>query len=113
MATITGTTLQGSGSRVVTSTTLGASDTFTFNDGDILLIQNDTAGAITPNIVGDEAANVSVPGVGNVDVSGGYDVPSIADGAEVAIPLSSISKYLKGTITLTGADGAEAKLLTA
>lgn len=113
MATVTGTSLQGSGARVVTATTLGASDTFTFGDGDILLIQNDTGSSITPNIVGDEATSVSVTGVGGVDVSGGYDVPSVADGAEVAIPLTSISKYLTGTITLSGADGAEAKLLTA
>jgi len=112
MATIVGTSLQGSGSRVVSETVLGASDTFTFNDGDVLLIFNDTAGAITPNIVGDEATSVGVPGVGSVDVSGGYPFPSIAIGDEVVVPLSSISKYLKGTISLTGADGATAKLLT-
>ena len=112
MAEITATSMGGSGARLVSETTCGASDTLSFSDGDILLIRNDTAGAITPNIVGDAASSVGVPGVGQVDVSGGYDVPSISDGTEVAIPLSSISKYLTGEITLTGADGAVAKLLS-
>jgi hypothetical protein len=112
MATIAKTALTGSGSRVISETTLGASDTFTFSDGDVLLILNDAASPITPNILGDSATTVGVPGVGSVDVSGGYDVPSIAIGIEIAIPLTSISKYLTGTITLTGADGAIAKLLT-
>jgi hypothetical protein len=111
MATITSTAMSGSGSRVVTETTCTASDTFTFNDGDILILKNDTAGALTPNIVGDGATTVGVPGVGNVDVSGGYDLPSVAGGTAVAIPLSSISKYLTGTITMTGADGMVAQLL--
>jgi len=112
MATIASTALTGSGSRVVSETTCGASDTFAFTSGDILLLKNDTAGALTPNIVGDGATTVGVPGVGSVDVSGGYDVPSIASGVVIAIPLTSIGKYLTGTITMTGADACVAQLLT-
>ena len=112
MATIASTALTGSGSRVVTETICGASDTFTFTSGDILLLKNDTAGALTPNILGDGATTVGVPGVGSVDVSAGYDVPSIAAGVVIAIPLTSVGKYLTGTIALTGADACVAQLLT-
>lgn len=112
MATVTATSLSGSGSRAVTVTTLTASDTFTYVPGSILVLNNGTAGALTPNIDGDGATTVPVRGVGSVDVSTGYDVPSIGAGATVAIPLDSIAQYLKGTIALTGGSGIEAQLLT-
>ena len=111
MAAITSTTLTGTGSRVATETTLGASDTFTYNGG-YLIILNGSGGAITPNLTGDKATTVGVPGIGNIDVSGGYDVPSIADGAEVVIPLASVRKKLMGVVTVTGGDGATVLLLT-
>ena len=110
MAAITSTTLTGSGARTATETTIGASDTFTFNGG-ILLIRNDTAGALTPNLVGDGATTVGVPGIGNVDVSTGYTAPSIAIGEDAVIPLLSVGKYLTGVVTVTGGDGATAILL--
>ena len=112
MATITATSLSGSGSRAVTITTLGASDTFTYVVGSTLILNNVTAGALTPNIDGDGGTTVSVRGVGSVDVSGGYTTPSIPAGGYAAIPLDSISEYLKGTITVTGGDGIEASILT-
>lgn len=112
MATITATSLSGSGSRSVTVTTLGASDTFTYVPGSTLILNNATAGALTPNIDGDGGTTVPVRGVGSVDVSAGYDVPSIAAGASVAIPLDTIAKYLQGTIAVTGGSGIEAQLLT-
>lgn len=112
MATITATSLSGSGSRAVTVTTLGASDTFVYVPGSILVLNNVTAGALTPNIDGDGGSTVPVRGVGSVDVSGGYDVPSIGAGSSAAIPLDTIAKYLQGTIAVTGGDGIEAQLLT-
>jgi len=112
MATITATSLQGSGSRSVTTTVLGASDTFSYQPGSILILSNITAGALTPVIDGAGGTTVPVRGVGSVDVSAGYDVPSIAADESVAIPLDSIAKYLKGVIAMTGADGIEAQLLT-
>lgn len=112
MATVTATSLSGSGSRAVTVTTLGASDTFTYVPGSTLILSNGTAGALTPNIDGDGGTTVPVRGVGSVDVSGGYNVPSIAAGVTVAIPLDTIAQYLKGTIAMTGADGIEAQILT-
>lgn len=113
MAAITATLMTGSGARTVTVTTLGASDTFTFNSGKrpVLVINNITVGAITPNIDGDGGTTVTVDGIGSVDVSGGYTLPSVAAGEYVAIPLNTISKYLQGTITVTAGDGAEAFIL--
>lgn len=113
MATITATSMTGSGSRAITVTTATASDTFNYRAGvkQTLVIYNDTGSPITPNIDGDGGTTVPVSGVGSVDVSGGYDVPSIADGATAAIPTDTISAYLSGTIAVTGADGAELHLL--
>lgn len=112
MATITPTSMTGSGDRQVAVTILGASDTFAYSPGSVLVLNNITAGALTPNITGDEATTVSVRGVGSVDVSAGYDLASIAADESVAIPLDTISSYLTGTIAVTGADGIEAQLLT-
>lgn len=112
MATITPTSMTGSGDRQVTTTILSASDTFSYAPGSVLILNNITAGALTPNIVGDEAGTVTVQGVGSIDVSTGYDLASIAADESVAIPLDTISKYLTGTIAVTGADGVEAQLLT-
>ena len=113
MATIAGTAMTGLGSRAVTETTLTASDTFTYEagTGQILIIRNDTGGAITVTIDGDGGSTVAVPGIGDVDVSSGYSTGSIADGNLVAIPLDTIKRYLTGTIAVTGGSGAEAVLL--
>ena len=113
MATITATDMTGSGEREVTYTTLTASDTFTYNEAKnpVLVIYNDTAGAITPNIDGASGTTVPVAGIGAVDVSGGYTLRSIGVGEYFAIPLKTIKYYLQGTITMTGGDGAECALL--
>lgn len=115
MADIPATSMTGSGTRVVTVTTLGASDTFTYNPSKepILVLNNVTAGALTVLIDGDGATTVPVKGVGSVDVSGGYDdnATPIGIGATVAIPLASISGYLLGVIAVTGGTGIEATLL--
>lgn len=111
MAVITPTLMTGPGSRAVNVTTLGASDTFVYTAGATLILNNVTAGALTPNITGDAATTVQVVGVGNVDVSAGYTTPSIAAGASAAIPLDTISGYLRGVLTVTGGTGIEAQLL--
>lgn len=113
MAIITATDMTGTGDRSVTITTLGASDTFTFttSKSPVLILNNVTAGALTPNIDGDGGTTVTVPGIGSVDVSAGYTLSSISAGASVAIPLNSINKYLQGVITVTGGSGIEAALL--
>jgi len=114
MATIVATDMTGSGARAVTETTLdGATDTFTYNSStrSILILRNDTAGALSPVIDGDGATTVPVSGVGSVDISGGYAVGSIAAAGVEAIPLDTIKEYLAGTIAITGGTGLVAQLL--
>lgn len=113
MATIVATSMQGAGKRAVTMTTMTASDTLTYKagQGQILILRNGTAGALTPIIDGAGATTVPVQGIGSVDVSTGYSVGSIAAGAQVAIPLDTISAYLVGVITITGGTGLSASLL--
>lgn len=115
MATITKTSTGGTGARALAETTLTASDTFTYapNTGMVLSLRNPTAGALSPVIDGNAGTTVGVPGVGNIDVSGGYAVGSIAAGAAVAIPLDSIRHYLQGTIAVTGGSGLIATLIGA
>lgn len=114
MAAITATSMAGPGSRVVTRTTLGTSDTFTFNSNKspIMILDNVTAGALTVTIDGAAAPTaLTVAGVGSLDLSAGFVTASIAAGACVAIPLNSISQYLAGTIAVTGGTGIKATLL--
>lgn len=114
MATIAKTSMQGPGRRAVTETTMTASDTFTYSAGarEILTMRNPTAGALSPVIDGNAGTTVPLAGVGNIDVSAGYAVGSIAAGAAVAVPLDSISAYLQGTIAVTGGTGLVAAILT-
>lgn len=113
MAVITATSIANAGASTLTVTTLGASDTFIFNPAKdpILILNNVTAGALTPNIDGAGGTVVPVTGVGNVSVASGYTTPSIGAGAVVAIPLKSIKEYLRGTITVTGGTGIKASIL--
>ena len=114
MAAITATSMQGQGPREITVTTLGASDTLAYktNANATLVLNNVTAGALTPLIDGAGATSVSVAGLGAVvDTSGGFLVSSIGAGETAAIPLDTISEYLKGVITITGGDAIEAQLL--
>lgn len=113
MATIVATSMQGAGKRAVTVTTMTASDTFTYNpgQGQILILRNGTAGALTPIIDGAGATTIPVQGIGSVDVSTGYSVGAIAAGAQVAIPLDTIRAYLVGVIAITGGTGLSASLL--
>lgn len=114
MATITATSMQGSGKRAVTLVTLtGTADTFTYvpSANPVLIMRNGTGGALTPIIDGAGGTTVPVAGVGSVDVSGGYAVGSIAAGAAVAIPLKTIEAYLQGVIAITGGTGLVCSLL--
>ena len=113
MAEIAKTSVTGSGELPVTVTTLGASDTLVFKKGvnATLILNNVSGGALTPLIVGADATTFPASGLGNVDVSGGFQLGSIGVGVTVALPLDSISGYLKGIITVTGGDAIEAQLL--
>lgn len=114
MATITASNVQGSGIKALTLVTLtGTADTFTYtaSRNPILILRNPTASPITATIDGDGATTVAVGGVGNVDISSGYSTGSIAADAEKVIVLSTISKYLAGTIAITGGTGLVCSLL--
>lgn len=113
MAAITATKMTGPASRVVTRTTLGASDTFTYNSASspILILDNATGGALTVNIDGAGATTQIVSGIGTIDLSSGYSTASIGAGVCVAIPLVSISSFLSGVIAVTGGTGIKATLL--
>jgi len=113
MAVITATSIKTAGASVVAVTTLTASDTFTYNPSrdPVLILNNVTAGALSPNIDGAGGTSVLVSGIGNVSVSSGYSVPSIAAGAVVQIRLNTIKEFLKGTIAVTGGAGIKASIL--
>ena len=104
MATITKTSIGGPGQRTATEVTLTASNVFSYEPGtgQILILRNPTAGAISSVIDGADGTTVSVPGLGPVDVSAGYSVGSIPAGAVRVVPLDSISAYLQGAINVTG-----------
>lgn len=111
MATIARTTLQGSGVRAVTTTTLTASDTLVYGgvgSREVLELRNGTAGALTVTIDGADGTTVPVAGLGSVSVAAGYSTGSIAAGDTVAIPLDSISEYLRGVVAVTGGTGITA-----
>ncbi len=114
MATITATDMTGAGDRVVNTTTLdGASDGFTYQNGDATLILiNGTGASVTPTLTGANASSsFGITGVGDIDLSAGYTTDAIADGTTVAIPLSTIRFYLDGDITITSGSGLDAQLL--
>lgn len=112
MAVIAETLMTGTGSRALTVTTLGSSDNLVYKAGagQVLILDNVTAGALTPLIDGADGTTVQVAGVGSVSVASGYTVPSIAAGARAAIPLDSISAFLQGVVTVTGGSGIKAVL---
>lgn len=113
MAEIIRTSVTGSNQVPVTITTLGASDTLVFDESKrpVLYLNNVTAGALTPLIVGDESTSFPAHGIGDIDTSAGKLLTLIGIGATVAFPLVAIKGYLSGTITITGGDGIEASIL--
>lgn len=113
MAAITQNLLTGTGAREITPTTLSSSDTLTYRPGkgQVLTVINASGGPLTLNIDGDGQDDFIAAGYGTVDVSGGLDI-TIPDGDYYAVPLDTISQFLQGTVTLTGAATAVA-ILTA
>lgn len=115
MAVIASTTLAGTnGTVAVTKTTLGSSDTMTYNaaENPIALFYNPTVGSLTVLIDGDGGTTISPAGYGGtVSVASGYSVVCAA-GTMKAIKLRTIDAFLQGTITLSGASTLEAFILT-
>ncbi len=115
MAAVTATSMGGTGQRTLTFTTLtGTADTFTYNASrnPVLVIFNDTGSPVSPVIDGAGAPSaLPVKGYGTVDLTSGYAVGSIADGAHKTIPLNSIDQFLKGAIAITSGTGLEVALM--
>lgn len=113
MAEITKTNISGSKPVVVAVTVLGASDTIAYSKGkgSTLILNNVTAGVLTPTITGSTATTYPAVGLGDVVTSGGFVFPvAIQAGETRAIDLDAISGWLKGVVTVTGADAIEAQL---
>ncbi len=103
MPAIVPTSMQGSGMRTLTETTLNGSDTFTYQAGDVLILRNPTGGTITPTLDGAGGTTVPVDGLGDITVSSGLALAGIPAGAARVIPLDTIRFYLQGvTSILTG-----------
>lgn len=114
MATITATSIGGSGVKTVIETTMTASDTLTYipGTGQILHLRNVTAGALTVTLTGSAAVSLTYPEGGTVNYAAGFSTGSIsATTGDVLVKLDTISAYLYGTVTLTGGTGIKASLL--
>jgi len=75
MTTIVPTLMTGSGQRTLVPTTMTASNTFVYKPGtgQILMLRNATAGALTPILDGVGGTTVPVAGIGNVSVAAGFN----------------------------------------
>ena len=91
--------------------TLSSSDTITVAPGklQLLSLRNATAGTLTLVIDGADGTTVAIPGYGTVSVASGYSIV-LAAGVQKSVVLSSISMYLQGVVTLTGASGVKVQL---
>ncbi len=108
MAAIGSTPMLGKGARQLVTSTLGASDTFTYQNGAMLTLFNGSGSSISPVVKGSGATALNIRGMGGpTDLTGGYQFPVIANGETASVRLDTISKYLKGEITITGGGGSE------
>lgn len=80
--------------------------------GQVLVIKNESASSINPVITGRQAGDLTVEGLGEIDLSGGFDVGAIAAGATVAVKLDNVRRWLTGQVELSGAVGAVAFITT-
>ena len=113
MAAITKTKLAGVAPTVIAVTTLGTSDTFTYdpNFRTQIILRNATAGALSPVLDGAGGTTIGVAGIGAVSVAAGYTVPSIAAGAMVILEAGNIAAYLQGVTTVTAGTGIIASIV--
>lgn len=104
MALLVATSLQGPGPRAMTKNVASASDTFTFEPGDLLMFDNVSAGSLTPLV--DGAGGTTWPagdGLGaDVTVSAGLSIGAIPAGQQRIVPCDTIRAYLQGLTTITG-----------
>lgn len=96
----------------VTPITLTASDTLVFNNSrqQELILVNGTGSTNTVVLDGGDSVLFPVDGFGNVDPTAGLSL-DLADNAVRAISLNTRSRYMQGTIAITGGTGVTAYLL--
>lgn len=113
MPAITSTNGAQVGAFAVTEVTLTSSDTLTFEPSkkQLLILRNDTAGALTATIDGDGGTTVAVDGVGSVSVAAGLAVAVPANSVR-AVVLTTVRHYLQGVVSVTGGAGIKAQLFT-
>ncbi len=105
MPAITSNSRQSFGAEALTVIDSDGADSLVYvnNSNQVLQITNNTAGALSLNIIGSTApADYRCGGTGTTeDLTGGYPV-AVPVGDSVKINLSSISAWLSGDITITG-----------
>lgn len=111
MAAITSIDASQIGAFAAAITTLSADDTITIKPSkkQLLVLRNTTAGSLTVTVDGSTGTTAAAPGIGTVDVSGGYAIV-LAAGVSKAVVLSTISAYCQGVVHLTGGATCTAQL---
>lgn len=95
-----------------TRATMTASDTIPYaqGTGQVLVLYNTTASAVTVTFTGSLATAVTYPGLGGpISLSGGKAVTVPASGATI-VDLDDLSQYLQGVVTVTNGTGLVAML---
>ena len=114
MPAIVATSMAKGSPRASTRTILGASGnpiTFSPGTGQVLVLHNPTAGALTPTIIGAGSTTADLEGAGTLSFAAGLSLGAIAVGAQLVVPLDFIAQYLKGVIDITGGTALVATLL--
>jgi len=114
MTAIAQTNIKAGGRVTIEATTLGASDTFTYqaDANQYLVIENTTVSPVTPSVTGSAASSaLFIPTYGTIDISGAYELGEIPAGEFQITPLDSIRLRLAGVATLTGCEGCKAMIL--
>lgn len=113
MAVIAETLVSGAAGVTLTVTTLTASDTLTYRQGagQVLILDNVTAGSLTVVLADSGVPTIQVEGVGAVSNAGVSTV--IAAGARAAVLLDNSRRRWDGVIQVTGGTGIKAVLTAA
>jgi hypothetical protein len=113
MAVVTSVSASPAKAISVSEVTLASTNTvsYTIGTGGILMLRNPTVSPIVAVIDGDGGAVVNVKDLGEIDISAGFAIGSVAAGAAVALRLDAIKGYLSGVISITGT-GLVATLIT-
>ena len=114
MPAIVATSMAKGSPRAATRTTLGASGNtvpFVPGSGQVLIVHNPTAGALTPTIIGAGSTTADLEGAGTINFAAGLSLGLIAVQGQIAVPLDFIAQYLKGVVDITSGTGLVATLL--